>query len=78
MWEYLHKNIDIYCCYQEGFKENGDTNFKHINYLGLERWELVAIRPMDNGWSLAIFKRPKLGLDHEMGPEYKSPYQDLR
>jgi hypothetical protein len=77
MWEYLHKIIDNYCCYQ-GDYERDKPSWKHINILGADRWELVAIRPINDQTSMAIFKRPKLGSDHQMGPEEQGPYQDLR
>ena len=78
MWQYLHKYIDDYACYESGQKSNGDANYKHINTLGLDRWELVAVKPMSNGRSLAIFKRPLINDDHEMDPKPTSLYEDLR
>ena len=79
MWEYMHKTIDNYCCYQEGYTSNGGTNWKHINFLGIERWELVAIRPITDQSSMAIFKRPYIPSDHVTDPNpTDSVYKDLR
>lgn len=79
MWEYLHKYIDNYACYESGMKSNGEPHYKHINTLGIDRWELVAVKPISNSRSLAIFKRPLLiNDDHEMGPKPTNIYEDLR
>lgn len=78
-WEYLHKTVDNYLCYQGDTDSNGKPKWIHINHLGIYRWELVTLRPISETMNLGVFKRERLDKDHEFDPDQpKIFYEDLR